>query len=55
LELRTRQLIWLCLPERILRYYAALNIVTEPSMGHYEANNITRNLAEKVTQAGIGH
>jgi hypothetical protein len=41
--------------DRILRYLATIGAVDEISQGQYAANNITQNLAEKVTEAGLSH
>ncbi|KAF4633291.1 hypothetical protein G7Y89_g4833 [Cudoniella acicularis] len=39
------------LMNRILRYLAAIHAAEEVSKDHYSASNVTRNLAEKVTEA----
>ncbi|GAW10673.1 hypothetical protein ANO14919_000070 [Xylariales sp. No.14919] len=41
--------------ERYLRYIASIGAVREVGPGLYGANNVTRNLAQKVTEAGISH
>ncbi|KAI1089141.1 O-methyl transferase B [Rostrohypoxylon terebratum] len=43
------------LMKRLLRYYNATNVVTEVDVGTFEANNVTRNLCEDLTEAAIGH
>ncbi|KAF3059332.1 Demethylsterigmatocystin 6-O-methyltransferase [Daldinia childiae] len=40
---------------RLLRYLAAIEAVEERSRGEYTANQTTRNLTEKVVEAGISH
>lgn len=40
---------------RLLRYLAAIEAVAETSADQYAANNVTRNLTEKVVEAGLGH
>ncbi|KAJ8062109.1 hypothetical protein OCU04_008670 [Sclerotinia nivalis] len=40
---------------RILRYLSTINAVDEVSQEQYSANHVTKNLAEKVTEAGINH
>lgn len=42
-------------PARLLRYLAAIGVVAETSRGQYSANQTTRNLTEKVVEAGISH
>ncbi|KAI1778089.1 S-adenosyl-L-methionine-dependent methyltransferase [Hypoxylon cercidicola] len=41
--------------ERYLRYIASIGAVKETGIGCYEANNVTKNLAQPVTEAGISH
>lgn len=41
--------------DRLLRYLAAVEAVTEISASHYTANNVTRNLTDKSTEAGVGY
>ncbi|KAF3059808.1 Demethylsterigmatocystin 6-O-methyltransferase [Daldinia childiae] len=41
--------------KRLLRYFNAINVVTEVQVGTFEANNITRNLCEDLAEAAIGH
>ncbi|KAI0148068.1 O-methyl transferase B [Hypoxylon sp. NC0597] len=41
--------------KRLLRYFNAINVVTEVDVGTFEANNITRNLCESLAEAAIGH
>lgn len=38
-----------------MRYLSAINAVDEPFGGHYSPNQVTKNLTEKVTEAGLGH
>ncbi|KAI1655087.1 S-adenosyl-L-methionine-dependent methyltransferase [Daldinia decipiens] len=40
---------------RLLRYLAAIEAVEERDRGEYTANQTTRNLTEKVVEAGISH
>lgn len=40
---------------RYLSYLASIGAVSEIDQDHYAANNVTRNLAEKVSEAGISH
>ena len=40
---------------RILRYLAAIDAVNQVSANEYAANNVTRNLTEKVVVAGLHH
>lgn len=42
-------------PGRYLRYISALSLIKEVGKEQYVANNITKNLAEKVAEAGISH
>ncbi|KAI0003924.1 O-methyl transferase B [Xylariaceae sp. FL0662B] len=41
--------------KRILRYYAAINVVNEVSQGTYTCTNLTKNLNETVTRAAMQH
>ncbi|KAF2653889.1 O-methyl transferase B [Lophiostoma macrostomum CBS 122681] len=43
------------LTHRILRYLAAIGAVGETSANQYSANNVTRNLTEKLVEAGLSH
>ncbi|KAG8170109.1 hypothetical protein KVR01_000854 [Diaporthe batatas] len=45
----------LVLTNRVLRYLAAIGAVTEVSKGSFVANHTTKNLTEKLTEAGISH
>jgi hypothetical protein len=36
-----------------MSYFAAIGAVRQVAKGQYVANNVTKNLAEKVTKAGI--
>ena len=38
-----------------MRYLASIGVVTETGEDVYVANNVTRNLAQRVTEAGICH
>ncbi|KAF3763272.1 hypothetical protein M406DRAFT_48948 [Cryphonectria parasitica EP155] len=40
---------------RFLRYLAAIGAVEEVASDQYAANHLTRNLAERVTEAGVSH
>ncbi|KAI0421901.1 S-adenosyl-L-methionine-dependent methyltransferase [Xylaria grammica] len=40
---------------RVLRYLAAIGAVEEVSFDKYTANHLTKNLSEKVAEAGISH
>ncbi|KAI1078166.1 S-adenosyl-L-methionine-dependent methyltransferase [Whalleya microplaca] len=40
---------------RLLRYLVAIGVVGETSRGQYTVNQTTRNLTEKVVEAGIAH
>ncbi|KAF2683182.1 S-adenosyl-L-methionine-dependent methyltransferase [Lentithecium fluviatile CBS 122367] len=40
---------------RLLKYLAAIGAVEEVSSDSYAANHLTKNLSEKVTEAGVSH
>ena len=40
---------------RLLSYLNAVNVVKQVSSTQYAANQVTKNLAEKVAEAGISH
>ena len=40
---------------RSLIYLASIGVIKETGEDTYAANNVTRNLAEKMTEAGICH
>lgn len=41
--------------DRILRYLAAIGAVDEAAKSQYIANNVTKNLSEKLAEAGVSH
>ncbi|KAF3022577.1 hypothetical protein E8E14_013322 [Neopestalotiopsis sp. 37M] len=43
------------LTNRILRFLAAIGAVDEVGKDQYAANHVTKNLTEKVVEAGLGH
>ncbi|KAI0406755.1 S-adenosyl-L-methionine-dependent methyltransferase [Xylaria palmicola] len=40
---------------RVMRYLAAIDVVSETSVNQYAANNVTKNLTEEVVEAGLSH
>lgn len=40
---------------RLLRYLASVGVIDEVSNGCYTGNSVSRNLSEKVAEAGISH
>lgn len=40
---------------RLLSYLSSVNVIKQVSSTRYAANQVTRNLAEKVSEAGISH
>lgn len=41
--------------DRVLRYLAAIGAVDEAAKSQYVANNVTKNLTEKLAEAGVSH
>lgn len=41
--------------DRLLRYLAAISAIDEVEKGQYAANHVTKNLTEKLAEAGISH
>lgn len=40
---------------RVLRFLASIGTISEDDKSQYGANNVTRNLAEKLVEAGLSH
>lgn len=43
------------MPGRFLSYLASVGIIKEVEKDSFVANNVTKNLAQKVSEAGISH